>query len=246
MLSSDTLKSCCCCFSIQKLSMATLHRCQCPSRITGVAQHRPVLLHLPRQLLLRLDLSKSRKIKAAGWFFFFQMFSFLLQPVFLILLFFFSQFEIRWASCKQQVDTQRVGEEQVSFLGSREERKGRQQQALCFPLSSLNNNLLLFSNHVTLWRQPIGDVERETFLSSCTSSSFRFICYTSHFFFSLFFFGSLPHPIFSFFSLHLQVTCDLWVLFTLLFVLCDPCHTLYNPVQGKKSAESHLINEQIF
>ena len=48
--------------------MATLHRCRCPLKITGVAQHRPVLLRLPRQLLLRLDPSKSRKIKGAGQF----------------------------------------------------------------------------------------------------------------------------------------------------------------------------------
>jgi hypothetical protein len=51
--------------------MATLRRCPCPLKITGVARHRPVLLRLPRRLLLRLDPSKSRKIKEAGQLFYY-------------------------------------------------------------------------------------------------------------------------------------------------------------------------------
>jgi hypothetical protein len=51
--------------------MATLRRCPCPLKITGVARHRPVLLRLPRRLLLRLDPSKSRKTKEAGQLFYY-------------------------------------------------------------------------------------------------------------------------------------------------------------------------------
>lgn len=50
----------------EKLSMATRRHCQCPLKIMVVVRPRPVLLRLPRQLLLRLDLSKSRKTKGAG------------------------------------------------------------------------------------------------------------------------------------------------------------------------------------
>ena len=101
----------------------------------------------------------------------------------------------------------------VSWVLEKKEKGGSNKPYA--PPFLLLTTTFFFSNHVTLWRQPIGDVERETFLSSCTSSSLD-LNYTSHFF-SLFSFLGRCHIQF-FLSFH-YITSHVWLVCALYFII---------------------------
>ena len=148
---------------------------------------------------------------------------------------FFFFFSIsNFVAAPQQVDTQRVGEEQVSFRDvEKKGKKGGSNKPYPPPATFLNNNTQPssfqsrdFVTSANRWRRA-GNLSLP-----CTSS-----LHLSRPFFPPFFLGRChTHNFFFLHLLYVQVTCVLCMrmLSTLLRALRDPCHRLRSPLLGNR------------